>query len=220
LPTDPSPGSYRYFVLLYTPAARRRELATLLALGDEIGADPLPDADHGIAHARLAWWRREAERLRQGAPEHPWLRSLLQDMPAPTRFDLAALVDAAEVDLAARTLRNQASTDLFRALFVTAGCLLLDEDPQPAVRAAIAALGATVARLERDPGDKAALGDVGALLLAIGAQRQQRLLPLLVWLALAASGPRTGNRLRNTLSTNFAAWSAARQAARGRFKPS
>ena len=38
-PPEPPAGSIRYFVLLYTPQARRRALASLLALADEIGAE-------------------------------------------------------------------------------------------------------------------------------------------------------------------------------------
>src|SRR5579862_4416777 len=125
MPADPSPGSHRYFVLLYTPAARRRALATLLALADELGAEPVAGADHGVAHTRLAWWRHEAERFRHGAPEHPWLRSL--QATASTDFDLIPLVEGAEVDLAARTLRNEPSACLFRALFIAAARLLGDD---------------------------------------------------------------------------------------------
>lgn len=220
LPPDPSPGSHQYFVLLYTPASRRRELSTLLALADEIGAVPQAGADHGVAHTRLAWWRHEAERLRRGTPEHPWLRALLQDA-ALVKFDLAPLVDGADVDLATRTLSNQPSAMLFRALFAAAADLLLADDPaggaDPAPRAAVEELGAIVCGLERAPRDNATLAGVDPSLRAIGTQRQPRLAPLLVWLALAASAPRTSGRLRNTLFTNFAAWSAARRAAQGRF---
>ncbi len=218
LPADPSPGSHRYFVLLYTPAARRRAMTTLLALADEIGAEPLAGADHGVVHTRLAWWRHEAERLRQGAPEHPWLRSL--QATSSTLFDLLPLVDGAEIDLATRTLSNEPGTHLFRALFVAAARLLADDPAdslEPAARTAIEELGAVVFRLEHDPRDAAALATVDTRLSAVGAQHQPSLAPLLVWLALAASVPRAGSRLRNTLATNFAAWSAARHAARGRF---
>src|SRR5579862_7871234 len=98
-PAAPAPGSHRYFTLLYAPASRREELNTLLAVADEIGA-PSHAADHTVAHVRLEWWRREADRFAGGEPEHPWLRALLMHHPSTARPNLRSLVDAAAVDLA------------------------------------------------------------------------------------------------------------------------
>ena len=216
-PAGPAPGSHRYFALLYTPARLREELSILLALADEIGTDPAIAADHSVAHARLQWWQHEAERFARGAPEHPWLRSLLGDRPQAAALDLRPLVEGAAVDLAARTLSRGESEASQRALFAVTARVLIAADLEPSLQTAVSDLGAAVQRLERDPGDAAARADALMPLQAISHERQPALTPLLVWLALAASGPRSASRLRTTLADNFVAWSAARRAARGRF---
>ena len=216
-PSGPAPGSHRYFAMLYTPVALREELSTLLALTDEIGTNPTIDADHSVAHARLQWWRQEVDRFARGAPEHPWLRSLLSGHPRATALDLHPLVEGAATDLATRTLSRGESEALSSALFTVAARLLLAAELEPSLQTGVSELGAIVQRLERDPADTTARSDALEALQAIGDEPQRSLTPLLVWLALAASGrPRRG-RLRATLSDNFVAWSAARRAARGRF---
>src|SRR5580700_208215 len=99
-PPEPPAGSIRYFVLLYTPPARRRALASLLALADEIGAGLERRLDHALAHARLDWWRREADRYRAGITQHPLLRVLLGANSEGARLDLQPLILAAQIDLA------------------------------------------------------------------------------------------------------------------------
>jgi hypothetical protein len=213
----PAPGSHRYFAWLYTPRAHREELCTLLALADEIGADPAPSADHSIAHVRLEWWRREAERFTQRTPQHPWLRALLAQRPQAAALNLQRLVEAAAIDLATRTLSGCCGEALRRALFELAATALCGQPLPAPVGGAIGELGASVHRLERDPADRPTRAQLSQQLRDLGAAPQAPLAPLLVWLALAA-GPRRRGRLLIFWSDNLLAWNSARRAVRGRFR--
>ena len=104
LPPPPAVGSPRYFALLYSPAALRATLTTLLALADEISAGAARGLDHSVAHVRLDWWRGEAERYVRGEPQHPWLRALAAQHAGGRGLKLQPLVEAAAVDLATETL--------------------------------------------------------------------------------------------------------------------
>ena len=216
-PAPPPPGSRRYFTLLYTPAPQREALSTLLALSDEIASEPAARTDHGIAHARLEWWQHEAQRFAQGSPEHPWLRTLLAEHPHAAGLDLQRLVQAAAVDLANRTLAQREGDALRRALFELAAGALCDR-LTPAQCAAVGELGASLQRLEHEPADGEARAMLQRHLQAIDDARQAQLAPLLVWLALAARPARRRGRLLEGLADNLVAWSAARRAARGRFR--
>jgi hypothetical protein len=216
-PASPAPGSHRYYTLLYTPSALREELNTLLALADEIGATPSGNADHSVAHVRLEWWRREVERFSEGKPQHPWLQGLLAQHPATGALNLRPLVEGAEVDLAAQTLRSQHGAALRRALFAVIAEALCEQPLTPALAQAIGALGEAVQQLERDPQDVTVRAQMRAPLHIIGAALQPRLTPLLVWLALAARPVRRRHPLIEQFADNIVAWSAARRAARGRF---
>jgi hypothetical protein len=217
-PAAPAPGSHRYFTLLYTPAARREALSTLLAVADEIGAEPPDSADHSVAHVRLEWWRAEAERFARGEPQHPWLRALLAGHPASASLDLQPLVQAAAVDLASRTLASQASHAFTRALFELAASALCAQPLSPALQARIGELGASVEQLEEDSSDADARAKSRQHLSEIGEALQPSLAPLLVWLALAARRPHHRTPLLAGLTNNLIAWNAARRAARGRFR--
>jgi len=217
-PTPPAAGSHRYFTWLYTPAALRDELATLLALADEIASDPPVSADHSVAHVRLQWWRWEAERFARGEPQHPWLRALLAQYPTTAALNLQGLVDAAAVDLATRTLTSQPGHALQGALFQLAANALCTQPLSAQLQASIAELGAATQKLEQDPDDQQARAQLELLLLNIGDTAQPQLAPLLVWLALAARRSHRRGPLLDTLSDNLVAWRAARRAARGRFR--
>jgi len=217
-PTPPAAGSHRYFTLLYTPAALRDELSTLLALADEIGSDPPASADHSVAHVRLEWWRHEAERFARGEPQHPWLRSLLAQYPATVSLNLLGLVEAAAIDLATRTLSSQHGNALQRALFELAASALCSQPLPTQLQTTIGELGAVTHRLEHDPTDQQARDQLALHLHRIGDTAQPQLAPLLVWLALAARRPHQRAGLLDSLADNLIAWRAARRAARGRFR--
>ncbi|HWW19488.1 MAG TPA: hypothetical protein VNZ06_01670 [Steroidobacteraceae bacterium] len=217
-PAAPAPGSRRYFTLLYTPEARREQLHTLLALADEIGAAPLASADHSVAHVRLEWWRQEAERFARGEPQHPWLRALLREHPAAASLDLQSLVQAAALDLATHTLASHSAHALRRALFELAAQALCAPPLARELARSVGELGANLQRLESDPSDAQARGALQQQLQQIGDAPQRSLTPLLVWLALAAQRPQRRAALLESLTNNLIAWSAARRAARGRFR--
>lgn len=230
----PAPGTLRYWVLLYSPAPRRATLATLLGLADEIGAGTDGPAEHAVIHARLDWWRQEAQRFGRGEPRHPWLRSLHSRQPESRGLDLLCLVDAAASDLAARSVRAEAGSALPRALFVLLAQALGARDCPPPLRQCLGEIGRLTHQIEcaareRTPAPELA----GAALesLHVHAQRidtalQPLLAPLLVWAALAAARwrrrqRRTGDEWAARLdgfADNMLAWRAARRAARGRFR--
>jgi hypothetical protein len=243
-PPAPQPGSPRYFALLYTPAAARAPLATLLALADEISARP--GLDHSVAHARLDWWRAEAARYSHGEPQHPWLRTLQAPPGAAQCPELAALVDAAAIDLATATFGAAAGATphgaaLQAVVFEQAGEVLRGAagvpPASPSLQRTLRELGRLAGELERlAPGgtsSAATAAIAAASLVALRSQvavidstQQQPLAPLLVWVALVAirarrRAQRPGGRNSPALDAfadNIVAWNAARRAARGRFR--
>jgi len=246
-PPAPPPGSPRYFALLYTPAAARAALATLLALADEISARP--GLDHSVAHARLDWWRAEAARFSRGVPQHPWLRTLARP-GAVQRPELAPLVDAAAIDLATATFGADAAATAHGAalqavVFEQAGSVLRGAAGVPAaapgLQRTLRELGQLAGELERltnaaapTPALDATIAASAAATLAalrsqvaaIDSTQQQPLAPLLVWVALVANrarrrAQRQGGRnspALDALADNIVVWNAARRAARGRFR--
>ena len=204
-------GSTRYFVLLYCPSSRRRALATLLALADEIDAGNARSMDHAVAHVRLEWWRAELQRFARRAPEHPWLSRWLREQPQDHALGLEKLIEAAQIDLASARLAARIEHRLAGARFVLIAELLGVEPLSPELERQLRELGAYVGALERGMIDAPPLPFEGA---------QPRLTPLLVWVALAerkaARRPRSGGRF-DMLADNFIAWRAARRAQRGRF---
>jgi phytoene synthase len=103
-------GTLRHQVWLYASPADRPRLAALFELEQQIMASVRPGLDHAVAHARLAWWQEECERLNAGLPRHPQAIALLhftrQAAGAPP--DLTSLVDAARSDLANTVPENRA----------------------------------------------------------------------------------------------------------------
>jgi hypothetical protein len=240
-PPPPAAGSPHYFALLYSPEAVRPTLSTLLALADEISAGAARGLDHSVAHVRLDWWRAEAERYARGEPQHPWLRALLALDPAGRRLPLQPLIEAAAADLAAETLSSRPGAALRRAVFELAGAALQPDagggPPSPRLQRVLSELGERALELERFASAPAPLPAAPALPAApLKALREQaqgidralqpRLAPLLVWVAIAARraqrrarrvGGKSGSGL-DAFADNMVAWSAARHAARGRFR--
>jgi hypothetical protein len=190
----------------------------LLALADEIGADPEGSADHTIAHVRLEWWQREAERFARGQPQHPWLRTLLAEHPSSSSLNLQPLVEGAALDLATRTLGAGKDHGLRRAVFALLASALCAQPLSSALQTNIGELGAAVETLESNPSDAQARSSLARLLGEIDDALQPQLAPLLVWLALAARPIHRRTALLQALSDNLVAWSAARRAARGEFR--
>jgi phytoene synthase len=98
-------GTVRYLAWLYSPPRLREPLGLLLELEAQICTPRAAPLDHQVAHARLAWWREECERLVRGTPVHPLTRALLalRTLPAPARLDFGGLIDVAAWDLAQAT---------------------------------------------------------------------------------------------------------------------
>ena len=102
-----SPGSLRYFALLYAPPERRDAIAALFVIDSEL-RESARNANHDVAHTRLQWWRAEIDRLANRNSQHPATR-LLQAQHGADRATfgkLHELVAAADMDLARMTYNN------------------------------------------------------------------------------------------------------------------
>lgn len=87
--------------LSFAGAAGRALLGPLYGIDAEIAAAVRPGRAHAVAHARLGWWRGEADRLAAGRPEHPLSRTLYRLAGAAPRYALLhERLDAAELALA------------------------------------------------------------------------------------------------------------------------
>jgi hypothetical protein len=225
----PIAGSVRYFVSLYTPRARRRALASLLALADEIGAGLERGLDHALAHARLDWWRQEADRYRAGSTQHPLLRTLLTATPESARLELQPLILAAQIDLAEAERVAVPGARTRAALFVLAATTLGATSLTDQQREALGELGALTAQHERtasavrpaSPGHTALQG----LVARLGPTLQPTVAPLLIWAVLSARESRRRTQtakhsgsLFEGFAQNLHAWSIARHAAQGNLR--
>lgn len=108
------PGSIAAYALLFA-GPQRNVLGSLLALRAELAESSLGRQDHGVAHARLAWWREELERLAAGRPQHPITRSLAA-AAGDRRLDWAPLqrmLGAASLELARATFEDEAELDAY-----------------------------------------------------------------------------------------------------------
>lgn len=92
---------------LYSGPEQRAALKALRAIESEIGASLRTGIEHQVAHARLAWWREETQRLAAGTPQHPLTRQLAASLGAQAPHpDLGGFLDTATWDLAQATFET------------------------------------------------------------------------------------------------------------------
>lgn len=117
-----TPGSLRYFAVLFAPPAARPTLEALYAFEGELRRVSA-GTSHEAAHARLGWWRGEVDRLAAGRPEHPITVALLPLRACrdgdPTL--LHEMLAAADLDLARMTYRTWPELEAY--CFRAAGAL-------------------------------------------------------------------------------------------------
>jgi phytoene synthase len=122
MPLDPHfttqgapPGSMRWHALLYSQAASRDRVAAAFALEAELREIASGSLDHGVAHAKLGWWREEALRLADGRPRHPITRALTGSCasPAAVSRSLDAALGAAEIELAQVVPQDEAEFEQY-----------------------------------------------------------------------------------------------------------
>jgi hypothetical protein len=231
-PPAPAPGSIRYFVLLYTPQARRATLATVLALADELGAGLERALEHELAHTRLDWWQRELSEHAAGVAQHPLLRALRAAQPSAAELDPRALLEAARLDLAEGLLNAGRGERLRGETFVLAAQALGASSLSRPQREALGTLGVLALRYERATTatpDGATGSALQEAVQRLGGAMQPTVAPLLIWALLAAARSRRraesrGGRgssasksrsLLHAFADNMRAWSAARRAAQG-----
>jgi len=75
-----------HYSLLFVPIERRRGPTALYALRRELDEAVERASDPAVAHASLAWWAQEIQRLFDGAPQHPVTRALAPHVPV---YDLS-----------------------------------------------------------------------------------------------------------------------------------
>lgn len=94
-------GSSFYYSFLFLPAAQRRAITALYAYCREIDDAVDEPADPSVAHARLAWWAAEIDRLYARTPQHPVTRALAPHLEAfgITRADLLGVLAGMQMDL-------------------------------------------------------------------------------------------------------------------------
>jgi len=94
-------GSSFYYSFLFLPPQRRLAITALYAFCREV--DDVVDnvSDDSVAHAKLAWWRTEIQRLYAGTPDHPVTRALAPHLESCgiTQDRLQAIIDGMEMDL-------------------------------------------------------------------------------------------------------------------------
>ena len=222
----PALGSARYFMWLYCPRPKRRALTTLLALGEQLSAGIERQLDHSLAHGRLQWWRQEAQRFAQGAPEHPWLIAWRRE--GDPELNLAPLIEAAAIDLASQQLAGTTGHRLTQALVVAAARVLTLAPLSPGHEQSLRELGGWLGQLESGAAQDA-LAQLHQAPVLIEPGLQPQLGPVLVWIALAAHHARRRARRAGAASAqskhsrfdglvdNITAWRVARRAARGQF---
>ncbi len=135
----PPPGSARHLAWLFAAAAQRDAIAALLSMESEIMASTRAGLDHGVAHARLAWWQEEAAEIAGGRPRHPLGRQLAQRFAGLSLSppDLRGLVEVARLDLACSAFESQLELSEYlsqwtRGMFRNVALLLC---PEPEARA-------------------------------------------------------------------------------------
>jgi phytoene synthase len=149
-----SPGSLRYFALLYAPPERRDAIAALFVIDSEL-RESARNANHDVAHTRLQWWRAEIDRLANGNSQHPATR-LLQARQDAYRGDFAKLhelVAAADMDLARMTYNTAQELRAYcarsaGALMEAIACQLAPQAIDEAHRSLINRIGTGIREVE------------------------------------------------------------------------
>jgi len=106
----------RALARLYTPRAQQEIFGLLLAIESQVRLCLAPQLEHQVAHARLAWWHEEAERLAQLRPEHPLTRALLAALAPQTpaaHTSVAGFAQLARWDLAAATFQSRRELEVY-----------------------------------------------------------------------------------------------------------
>lgn len=115
--SDRSHGADRDWLLRFAPAEQRLELAALFTIESELTDSLRYGIAHEVAHARLAWWQEELERLACSVPRHPAARLLAAQARArgSSPPDLRALIEHAQIMLATVAFLTRTELDEFLA---------------------------------------------------------------------------------------------------------
>ncbi|MGD0493262.1 MAG: squalene/phytoene synthase family protein [Steroidobacteraceae bacterium] len=145
------PATPRYWSWLFAAPESRDPLIGMYALGAEWRALIDPATETQAANLKLAWWQEEIARLARGAPLHPITR-FIAALPRAGRVDFSMLnasLEAAAAQISGAPLERGAELEphgaaLWATPLMAAAHLArqLTGESEPAVRRAVAALGA------------------------------------------------------------------------------
>ncbi|HUL63953.1 MAG TPA: presqualene diphosphate synthase HpnD [Burkholderiaceae bacterium] len=94
-------GSSFYYAFLFLAPERRRAITAVYAYCREV--DDIVDevSDPAVAHAKLAWWAQEVDRLFVGSAQHPVARALAPHLGSfgITRVRLMQILEGMQMDL-------------------------------------------------------------------------------------------------------------------------
>jgi hypothetical protein len=109
----------RDLVLRFAPQEQRDALAALLEIEHEVLSAARDGLDHAVAHARLAWWEEELQRLSRADARHPATRRLAAAAAAGGRSppDLTDLIEVARIDLARVAFLERGELDQYLGLW-------------------------------------------------------------------------------------------------------
>lgn len=117
--SERSHGADRDWLLRFAPVEQVATLRALFTIESEINDSLRPGTAHEVAHARLAWWQEELERLACASPRHPATRLLATEALARSTSppDLRPLVEHVQIALASVAFLSRAELDEFLALW-------------------------------------------------------------------------------------------------------
>lgn len=115
--SERSHGTDRDWLLRFAPAPQRPALEALFTVESEINESLRADLAHDVAHARLAWWQVELERLAVANPRHPATRGLAAAALArsTTPPDLRPLIEHVQIALASVAFLSRTELDEYLA---------------------------------------------------------------------------------------------------------
>jgi 15-cis-phytoene synthase len=108
-------GSSFYYSFLFLPPPRRRAITALYAFCREVDdvVDEISDPD--VAHAKLAWWRREVALIFAGQPSHPValaLHGIVREFGLP-QAHFQTVIDGMAMDLTQQRFLDFPALELY-----------------------------------------------------------------------------------------------------------
>lgn len=218
------PADDLFYAVLFSPHDQRARVRATAALFIELEAIVTRFNDMHVARTKLAWWRDELERMRNGMPTHPATR-LLAEQPGnnadPALADLITgmeliLLEGPATDLV--TARMQAERGMARLACVLAMQAGADDTAQDATTIELGIGIGLARRLDSEDFERASHDDISQAARQLlggnyaGARAAPQPLPVLAALAwrTASRAKASADKRRTDRGRPFTAWRAAR----------